>query len=64
MPSAVAATAVMAAISMLVLIASSRPGCPPGSSQCLSVKPCHSKLNLVFVSLNENRITIAIGTSR
>ena len=49
---------------MLVFIASVSWVILKGSSQCLSVNPCHVKLNLLCVSLNEKRITIAIGNSR
>jgi hypothetical protein len=60
----VAITVASAAILRLVTIASVSPGMPNGSCQCFSVNPCHTKLNLLFVSLNENRMMIPIGNSR
>ena len=45
-------------------IASWIPGTPNGSCQFLSVKPCQVKLKRLWVSLNENKMMIAIGSSR
>jgi hypothetical protein len=63
-PSVVAITVEMAAISIDTFSAPSRPGTWNGSFQCLSVHPCQTKLKRLWVLLNENQMMIAIGKIR
>src|SRR4051812_2995316 len=63
-PSAVAITVEMRAITSEFLSADARSGSANGCAQCSSVNPCHVKLNRPLLSLNENRTTMKIGMKR
>ena len=63
-PSAVAMIVETAAISSEFFSAVARSGLANGCSQWSSVKPCHVKLKRPWLSLNENRTTMKIGTKR
>ena len=63
-PSAVAISVAMIAISTEFLSAVARSGFANGCAQCSSVKPCHVKLKRPWGSLNENRTTMKTGTKR
>jgi hypothetical protein len=63
-PSAVAITVAMTAISSDVCSACARSGSANGCFQCVSVKPCQVKLKRPLLSLNENRAMMKTGMNR
>ena len=63
-PSAVAISVEIAAISSEFLSAVARSGSANGCAQWRSVKPCQVKLKRPLLSLNENRTTMKIGMNR
>ena len=63
-PSAVAITVAMIAISTEFFSAIARSGFANGCAQWSSVKPCQVKLKRPWLSLNENRTTMKIGMNR
>jgi len=63
-PSAVAISVAMTAISSDVCSACARSGSWNGFRQWVSVKPSHVKLNRPLLSLNENRTMMKTGMNR
>ena len=63
-PSAVAISVAMIAISSEFLSAVARSGLANGCAQWSSVKPCQVKLKRPWLSLNENRTTMKTGMNR
>ena len=63
-PSAVAITVEISAISSEFFSAMPRSGLANGCAQWSSVKPCQVKLKRPWGSLNENRTTMKIGMNR
>ena len=63
-PSAVAISVEMSAITSEFFSAEARSGSANGCAQWSSVKPCHVKLKRPLLLLNENRTTMKIGMNR
>ena len=63
-PSAVAISVAMIAISTEFFSAVARSGLANGSAQWSSVNPCQVKLKRPWLSLNENRTTMKTGMNR